>query len=170
MKILPIEELIAEGESDELEFKATLRWDLKKSETNKTLEDAVKKTAAAFANSDGGTLLIGVTDDGEILGLENDYASLGNADKEMFEMYLRNFLSNAFGKSFSASRVKIRFTEIGGHEICHLDIQKHHNPLVLGVSDKSGNKTEKFFVRCGNASPELPNSKINEYMKERFKS
>lgn len=165
-----IEEMIAEGESDELEFKSTLRWDLREGKTNKKLEEVIQKTVAAFANSDGGTLLIGVADDGEILGLENDYASLGDADKDKFEMHLRNLLSNAFGKSFAVSRVKIRFPEVEGHEICHLDIQQHHEPLVLSVSDKNGNKVEKFFVRNGNASQEIPMSEMNAYMKQRFKS
>ena len=165
-----IEEMIAEGESDELEFKSTLRWDLRDGITNKKLEEVILKTVAAFANSDGGTLLIGVADDGEILGLENDYASLGDADKDKFEMHLRNLLSNAFGKSFTASRVRIRFPEVNDHEICHLDIQQHHEPLVLPISDKNGNKVEKFFVRNGNASQEIPMSEMNDYMKERFKS
>lgn len=165
-----IEEMIAEGESDELEFKSTLRWDLREGKVNKKLEEVIQKTVAAFANSDGGTLLIGVADDGEILGLDNDYASLGDADKDKFEMHLRNLLSNAFGKSLAASRVKIRFPEVDGVEICHLDIQQHHEPLVLPVTDKNGQKTEKFFVRNGNASQEIPMSEMNAYMKERFKS
>ena len=65
-----LEDLIAEGESDELEFKATLRWDLEEGITAKRLEDVAMKAVAAFANSQGGTLLIGVADDGEVLGLE----------------------------------------------------------------------------------------------------
>lgn len=165
-----IEEMIAEGESDELEFKSSLRWDLREGCLNKKLEEVIQKTVAAFANSDGGTLLIGVADDGEVLGLDNDYASLGDADKDKFEMHLRNLLSNAFGKSFAASRVKIRFPQVAGKEICHLEIQQHHEPLVLPVSDKNGQKNEKFFVRNGNASQEIPMSEMSTYMKERFKS
>ncbi len=69
-----VEDLIAEGESDELEFKATLRWDLKEAGVNKKLEEVIIKTIAAFANSQGGTLLIGVADDGDVIGLEPDYS------------------------------------------------------------------------------------------------
>jgi len=165
-----IEEMIAEGESDELEFKATLRWDLREGRVNKKLEEVIQKTVAAFANSDGGTLLIGVGDDGKVLGLENDYASLGDADKDKFEMHLRTLLSNAFGKSFVSSRVKIRFPWIEGQEICQVEMQQNHEPLVLTVTDKNGQKIEKFFVRNGNASQEIPMSEMNSYMKERFKS
>ncbi|EDY84703.1 conserved hypothetical protein [Verrucomicrobiia bacterium DG1235] len=165
---ITIEEMIGEGESDELEFKSTLRWDLREGKVNKKLEEVIQKTVAAFANSDGGTLLIGVADDGEILGLDNDYASLGDADKDKFEMHLRNVISNSFKKPFSASRVKIRFPVIEGKEICHMEIQQHHEPLVMCVTDKNGRKSEKFFVRNGNASHEIPMSEMNAYTKERF--
>jgi len=82
-----IEDLIEEGESDELEFKSSLRWDVCDGCVNKKLEEVIIKTVAAFTNSDGGTLLIGVDDDGNVLGLENDYAALGNADKDKFELH-----------------------------------------------------------------------------------
>ena len=59
-----LEEMIDKGESDELEFKSTLRWDIKEGIVNKKLEEVILKTVAAFANSQGGTLLIGVDDDG----------------------------------------------------------------------------------------------------------
>src|SRR6266571_9260234 len=77
-----LEALIAEGESDELEFKSTLRWDLKEGTVNKRLEEVIAKTVAAFANSQGGTLLIGVDDEGQVLGLEHDYLSLGDVDRD----------------------------------------------------------------------------------------
>jgi hypothetical protein len=80
-----LEEMIAEGESDELEFKSTLRWDLREALVNKKLEEVIMKTVAAFANSDGGTLLIGVGDNGDVLGLEPDYHSLGGADRDKFD-------------------------------------------------------------------------------------
>jgi hypothetical protein len=44
-----LEDMIAEGESDELEFKSTLRWDLKERIVNKKLEEVTMKTLAAFA-------------------------------------------------------------------------------------------------------------------------
>ncbi|MDA7877536.1 DUF262 domain-containing protein [Akkermansiaceae bacterium] len=167
---LPIrlEELIAEGESDELEFKSTMRWDIVEGCTNKKLEEVIQKTVAAFANSDGGTLLVGVDDDGNILGLGHDYASLGNADKDKFEMHLRNLLANAFGKPFTSSKVKIRFPELVGEEICQVDVQMANEPLIVKISDKNGQKTERFYVRNGNASHEIPLSEMNAYVKDRF--
>src|SRR3546814_11123953 len=75
---ITLEEMIFEGESEELEFKQTLRWDVKEGRVNKDLEAVVVKTVAAFGNSiDGGTLLIGVEDSGDAGGLEQDFACVG---------------------------------------------------------------------------------------------
>ena len=62
--------LIAGGESGSVEFKSSLRWDLKKGERNRALEGVILKTLAGFMNSEGGTLLIGVADDGGVVGIE----------------------------------------------------------------------------------------------------
>ncbi len=165
---ITLEELIAEGEDDELEFKSSLRWDFKELATNKKLEEVVVKTVAAFANSQGGTLLIGVSDSGEILGLEGDYLSLGGANRDKFELHLRNLLSSAFGAAFVSSKLKVLFPAIGEVEICQVDVQPSAKPLVLTVKDKNGVGQEKFYVRSGNSSQELSLAEMPPYLAERF--
>lgn len=163
-----LEELIAEGEDDELEFKSSLRWDFKNQTTNKKLEEVVVKTVAAFANSQGGTLLIGVSDDGEVLGLEADYLSLGGANRDKFELHLRNLLSSAFGAAFVSGKLKVLFPAVGEVEICQVDIQPAAKPFVLNVKDKNGVGQEKFYVRSGNSSQELSLAEMPPYLAERF--
>ena len=69
-----IPSIIQQGEGPLLEFKSTFRWDMEQSRTNRLLEGVILKSLAGFLNSNpGGTLLIGVADNGEIIGLENDY-------------------------------------------------------------------------------------------------
>jgi len=165
-----LEEMIAEGESDELEFKSTLRWDLKETTINKKLEEVIMKTVAAFANSDGGTLLIGVGDDGEVLGLEPDYHSLGGVDRDKFELHLRNLLNEQFGKGFVTSKVVIQCHEVGDKEICQIETTAAKEPVIVKVKDKNGQPTEKFYARSGNSSQEIPLSEMNAFIKERFHS
>ena len=78
---ITLEELIAKGKSEELEFKSSMRWDFKEGTVNEMLEEEIVKTIAAFSNREGGTLLIGVNDDGEVLGLEGDYHTLGGVNR-----------------------------------------------------------------------------------------
>ena len=54
------------------------------------MEKAVLKTIVAFLNSDGGNLLIGVADDGAIIGA--DVASFDNKDK--MGLHLSNLIAS----------------------------------------------------------------------------
>ncbi|HOT96583.1 MAG TPA: DUF262 domain-containing protein [bacterium] len=162
------EDLIAEGESEGLEFKSTLRWDLKQGEINKALEDVIMKTVAAFANSQGGILFIGVDDDGKVLGLKHDYHSLGNVDKDKFELHLRNLLNQHFEKGFVATKIKISFPLVEDEEICQIEVATSPEPIVLKFKDRNGALVEKFYVRSGNSSQEIPMSEFNKYIKTHF--
>src|SRR3546814_19815238 len=99
--------MIAEGESEELEFKQTRRWDIKEGRVNKELEVVIVKTIAAFANSfNGGTLLIGVSDNRESVGLEHDFACLGDPAKDRFEIPLRNLFGQSSAQTLTACQLK----------------------------------------------------------------
>ena len=171
-RVVPVSvaDLIAEGESDELEFKATLRWDLKEGVVNKKLEEVIIKTVAAFANSQGGTILIGVADDGEVLGLEPDYQSLGGADRDKFELHVRNLLNQQFGTAFVTSKIVINFHEVGDKEVCQIETSPAKEPVIVTVKDKNGQSVEKFYARSGNSSQEISLSEMNAYIKDRFHS
>lgn len=165
-----LQDMIGEGESDELEFKSTLRWDLKEGTINKKLEEVIMKTVAAFANSQGGTLLIGVSDDGEVLGLEPDYHSLGGVDRDKFELHLRNLLNQQFGTGFVASKIVIKFHEVGDKEVCQIETAPAKDPVIVVIKDKNSQPVERFYARSGNSSQEIPLSEVNAYIKERFHS
>ena len=162
-----IDQLIDAGESEELEFKQTLRWSVDEGVVNKKLEEVVVKTVAAFANSQGGTLLIGVEDSGVVRGLGPDMASLGDADRDKFELHLRELLKKALGGAFVATRVQVRFPEVAGVEICQVDVEPGIKPIVIEIMEKNG-PIQRFYVRNGNASQPLTMDEMNTYVKERF--
>lgn len=164
-----IEDLIEEGESNELEFKSSLRWSYQAETIDKKLENVILKSISAFNNGEGGTLIIGVDDEGKILGLDHDYVSL-NGDRDEFELHLRNLINDTFGKTFAASNVLIKFSPINDTEICVISIKKGEKPLYLKTPDASGNKIEKFYVRIGNSSQELGISEVSDFISSRFNS
>jgi predicted HTH transcriptional regulator len=137
---------------------------------NRKLEDVILKTVAAFANSQGGTLLIGVADDGEILGLEHDYQTLGGADRDKFELHLRNLLNQQFGAGFVTSRVSVIFHDVGDKKVCRLETSPVKHPVILTIKDKNGQSIETFYVRRGNSSQEISLGDMSDYLKERFHS
>src|SRR5262249_22812592 len=67
-----IGQLITAGESDQVEFKATLRINMHTGQKDARMETAVLKTIAGFLNTGGGRLIVGVRDDGTPLGIEAD--------------------------------------------------------------------------------------------------
>jgi very-short-patch-repair endonuclease len=162
-----LERLIAEGEHERLEFKQTLRWDVRQEAVNKKLEDVVVKTIASFANHRGGTLLVGVTDDGEVTGLESDLASLGGS-RDKFELHLTNLLNARFSQAFKAGRVQVSFPTKDEKLVCRIDVQRSRSPVYVALPDQSGALTERLVVRSGNASHEIPPSQIAAFVKEHF--
>lgn len=164
------EELLSEGESEVVEFKSSLRWDYKRGTVSRIPRDEVVEAVAAFANADGGTLLIGVNDAGEVIGLENDYASLGDgADKDKFQRHLLDLLKGQFGAAFVTAKVAVTFPAVENREICQIDVAQASEPMVVKVRNAAGQEVEKFFVRVGNTSQDMPLSEMSAYMKERFR-
>jgi very-short-patch-repair endonuclease len=163
----PLEKLIGTGESEKLEFKQTLRWDVRQQTVNKKLEDVVIKTIAAFANGSGGTLLIGVRDDGVIAGIEQDVASTGGS-LDKLELHATNLLNSHFPTAFWANRVKVAFPSVGASRICRIDVEASRNPLYVKVGDRNGVVAERLFVRSGNSSHEVSPSQIAAFVRERF--
>ena len=165
---LDIEELINSDEDHFLEFKSTMRYSVTEHQVDRKLEDVILKTVSAFNNSDGGKLLIGVSDDKEILGLQNDYNTLKEGNRDHFELHLRNLLNNSFSKEYISTNVRIHFPIVEDEEVCLVDIKYGTKPLFMEVKDRNGNKHKKFYVRSGNSSQELDIVETSEYIKKRF--
>jgi len=162
--------ILEKGETEQTEFKSSLRWDYRALKVNVVLETVILKTIAAFANGKGGTLIIGVGDNGEILGLEPDFDTLKKKDADGFELHLRRLIKNQFGISFSTAHLEITFPEVKGKTLCAIRVMSSHHPLYLKTKNKNGNEIEKFYVRMGNASQEISSlHEIQQYIKNRFK-
>lgn len=167
---IDIKKIINEGESAAVEFKSTLRYDSYSEKINKSLEEVIMKSIAAFANAEGGRLFIGISDDGKILGLDYDYSTLKQGNKDFFELHLRTLIENYYGNSFSAECIRIDFIEEEGKDICIVYINKSNKPIYTKITNKQGAKEEKFFIRVGNSSREIASaSEIIAYVNKHFK-
>lgn len=154
-----IKELILGGENDKLEIKSTLRFDLRENNVNKKLEYVIAKTISAFLNTEGGTLIIGVNDDGNILGLEKDFKTLSKQDKDGFELHLRQVIKKYLGENFE-KYIKITFPKVDEKEICVVKILKSGKPVFVQYEGD-----EQFFVRNGNSSIPKSRQEQSEYEK-----
>ncbi|TVZ28774.1 putative DNA-binding protein [Gillisia sp. Hel_I_86] len=153
-----IRELLDKGENHEIEFKSTLRWDLLQGKVNKALEMVVAKTIAGFMNTEGGHLIIGVDDEGRILGLGQDYGALKKPGKDGFEQYVMQLVSVNLGTHF-CPLAKVAFYQFEEKDICYVRIRKSQKPVYLNLGDRS-----HFFIRTGNGTRELDMPEALEYM------
>jgi hypothetical protein len=112
----PIGDLIDLGESYVLEFKSTLQWDMIQLRQNKELRYGCLKTISAFLNSEGGTLVIGVEDDGTILGLGHDLKLLSGSRDKLEQLLTRLVTNTGSGDRAALSRaIRRRRWERGLH-------------------------------------------------------
>ncbi|MDQ2708675.1 MAG: ATP-binding protein [Actinomycetota bacterium] len=158
----PVGELLGpDRESQHLEYKATLRIHGGTGKPFKPLETATLKTIAGFANSrDGGTLLIGVTDDGGIFGLDNDYSALakpGKDNRDLFMLHLTGIMVASMGTA-AATNATIQIHTVDGHDVCRVHVRPSVFPVDAAVTIEKKGQFEKktaFYVRLANGTREI---------------
>lgn len=155
-----ISELISKGEDENLEFKSTLRTNLHTKEFDKKIESAVLKTIVAFLNSNGGILLIGVSNKGELLGIGQDRFE----DEDKFSLHLTNIIKEKIGKKHLRN-INLRLLHIKKKTIMKVECKKSDKEVFL----KPAPKEEEFYTRVGPSNSQLVGSELIDYVDKRFK-
>lgn len=163
-KEVMIRRLIAEHENSRVEFKSSARWNYKKGGRDTEMEFEVIRTVAGFQNTKGGKLLIGVDDDGEVLGLENDYKVTPKGNSDGLALWLTTFFINALGKT-EAMGVDVSFANIDDNEVCLIDVQPSPTPVFINIP-KSKIEAE-FYVRMNNQTRRLTTAEVLQYQTNR---
>ena len=138
-----IKELL-KGEDQNIEYKQTLRWDIKTNQVNSVLEEVVMKELASFMNKEGGKILIGVDDHGVPLGLERDYQTFKKKNSGDFQEHITNLVNKTLGKNAN-SCLDWSFHQIDGKEICLGIISSSPSPVYVKIKND-----KKFYVRHNN--------------------
>ncbi len=141
--------LIKRGEDDGLEFKSSFRFDYRQRKVNKALEAVIVKTLAGFMNAQGGSLLIGVADDGSITGLESDYQTLNRKDNDGYTQLLMSTVADKLGTP-ACRLLRVLFHRIDDKEVCRIIVL----PSPVPVYAKEENQS-KFYIRTGSGTREM---------------
>ena len=150
---------ISGGETNTREFKSTLRTNLQTGEKDPRMEKAVLKTIVAFLNSRGGTLFIGVADDGTIIGIDED--SFESRDK--MNLHMNNLLTSQIGSEY-LPYINYRVIDFDGKAIMRVDCKRSSTPAF----HKEG-KTMTFYVRSGPSSIALEGMQLLYYASHNFR-
>jgi type I restriction enzyme, R subunit len=159
------EDLLQLQESKTLEFKSSLRWNLKDNrQDGEHVTFAALKTIAAFLNTEGGDLLIGVADDRAVLGIEHD--RLDNDDK--FMRHLIQVVRNGLGDR-AGTCVDPGIQIVQGKTVCVVSCQRSPEPVFLKWKGTEQAPDGDFYVRSGPRTDRLPPASAAEYIKTRFR-
>jgi len=152
--------LINRGESRTLEFKETLSLDVRSNTKERYVEDMSLKTVAAFLNTEGGVLLIGVNDCGESVGLEKEIQAYHKGSDDKFLLHFTHILYRSVGEHW-LPLMDYFMVDISGRKILKVICQPADKPCFI-------NKEAEFYVRSNPATARLEGRKQYEYIRQRF--
>ena len=155
-----VRNLIQNGEHEQVEFKSTLRMSLTKNQIHRGVEMAWLKTIVAFLNSNGGVLIVGVDDGGDVIGYEKD--EFENVDKYL--LHVNNRIQQHIGLEH-AHCIKYALEPIEQSSVLVVECK----PSSVPVFFIQGNE-ESYFIRIGPGSRKLSTSQVLAYVAERQKS
>jgi len=158
------EELLKQPESTTLEFKSSLRWNVRDGKMDeRAVTHAVLKTIAAFLNTQGGDLLIGVGDDRAVLGIEHDQLE----SDDQFMRHLAQLVRNALGDR-AGTCINPTTQIVQGKTVCLVSCQRSPEPILLKWKETEEQPEGDFFVRSGPRTDRLPPESAGQYIKTRF--
>jgi CheY-like chemotaxis protein len=152
-----IKSLIDSGESDRVEFKSTLRWNLKTGRSEKVIAKSWLRAVVAFLNADGGVLLIGVEDRGDILGTDAD--QFENDDKYL--LHVNNLIQEHIGLEY-AGFIRFQLVPVDSKKVLLIECQSSPSPAFLKIG-----RDEDFYVRIGPGNRKLSTSEVLAYVTNR---
>ena len=152
-------EIIWQGENNFIEFKSSLRWDYKEKQVNKALEHVVIKTISGFLNTKGGTLFIGIDDNGTILGIEKDYFTLGKKqDRDGFLLRFDQIVNDYLGKEFN-QYISNKIEAVNGKDICIVEVSDSAIPAFVQHNGK-----QEFYIRASASTQPMGIKEAHEYI------
>ena len=154
-----VRSLIDGGESGVVEFKSTALRNLHTGTQDEAITWAVVKTIGAFMNSHGGTLLIGINDDGQAVGIESDYPHVKGGDRDGWELRLTAAIKNALG-AVAATDLSVRCCMIDSRTVARVDVRPGAEPVF---ASRKGGVQDVFFTRLNNSTEQLSGQALLAY-------
>jgi len=158
-----VAELLKQMETYHVEFKASARVPQNSDIPEKVIQEGVIKTVAAFMNADGGTLGIGISDDGDILGIQPDLELKGH-DLDQYQNWLSSLLMHTIGEAATASLVSIRFETVGSEATCLIDVRASPSEVFA----KTTKGPQVFYARVGNTTRIFEGPELVRYIKQHW--
>jgi len=156
-----VEDLLTQMETEWVEFKSSAYFSYRPDIPEKVVTESVLKTIAGFLNSSGGTLAIGIADDGEPLGIQPDLDKK-NMDEDRYIGSLTTAIGRSLG-SLASTRAKIQLEDVNDIRVAIVHVAPSPEPIYAQVS----NSETVFFARVNNSTRILEGPDLVGYVKQR---
>jgi predicted HTH transcriptional regulator len=161
-----IARLIQRREGQFVEFKETMRYHTKAQRRDQEMDREVARALCGFMNTQGGTLIIGVDDDGRALGLEADLSTLGKKDEDGFELAFTEIVTS-YLELPDRRHIKPYFEEYDCKRVYVVEVESSDEPVYC-LFDK--NIGHEFYIRVGNSTRKLSLKETVEYIQKHFQA
>ncbi len=156
------------SESVELEFKGAFSWNRRRKAVDEQLKFGTTRTVAAFANTQGGRLCIGYADDSEVIGIEDEIASMKSPSVDQYEQNIHQHLKDKlFPYPFRAIAIEIVKHAESGLLVCYINVQPQPGVTYVKNLSKDGVNENLVYVRTGNRSIKLADLQRDKFVVER---
>lgn len=164
MSVIRIEQLISNGESDQVEFKPSLLYNFKTKQGGIGVKSIIGKTICGFLNSRGGFLFIGLRDDGTPQGLSYDFSLSGDKNpKDFFRLEFDQMLEH-FLPQWVHDNVFVGFEEINGVEIFVVSVLPSKTEPIFF----KGQDGKEFYIRRMGSTKQLDLEQFHYYWKNHW--
>ena len=154
-----VRNIIRQGESKNTEYKETLSLDVKKKTKEKYVELSALKTIVAFLNTEGGTLLLGVADNGELTGIDIEIDKFHKSNTDKFLLHMKNIIKTRIGEEFYPY-IDYKLVAISDKNVLFVKCKESESPCYLDDA--------VFYVRTNPATDKLEGPKLVQYVKNHF--
>lgn len=157
-----VSDLLRQMETHRVEFKQSARVALENDAPERVINDGIIKTVAAFLNSDGGTLAIGITDDGDVIGIQHDLDHK-HQDLDGYQNWMTTLLMQTIGDGVVGANVSFRLETVGSEVVCLVDVRRAKDPVYA----KTTKGAACFYVRVNNTTRMLEGPHIQSFISSR---
>ena len=127
------------------------------------------KTLCAFANTNGGHLLLGVMDNKKIFGLEQDYKYFNDKkDRDEFGKRFDELLKEYFGDSFSSLLLEKEFLKFPEGDVLIIEVKRSDEEIFI-LKNEKGEKEDYLYVRNLSSSIKLKGIELSKFIKNKVK-
>ncbi len=160
-----IRTLIEAGESQVVEYKSTALKNLHTGSKDSAMAWSVLKTIAGFMNANGGTLLVGVSDEGAIVGIEEDFPFVHGNHRDGWQLWLTSVVSSSLSET-AASELRVTFAVLADKTVARIEVGPAAKPVF--ATPTKGEKKETFMVRVNNSTKEFQGQDLLDYQAKRW--